>query len=231
MKMATEREVTLTEFRHELNALTIPRRIDEVIVHHTWSPTAAQYRGIETVRNVRRYHMEERGWSDNGYHVMIGPDGKIFMCRPLSRAGAHTEGHNAHSVGVAFIANFDEEEPEEYGGMDTGLRVVAELLERFHLESRDIHFHREFAPKTCPGTKLQIGEFRTAVERVRVRRTGPARLVVLLPGYENTAVPIMVDGQHYVSVRDVARLFDLELVDHRAKDGKLYLKPREEGDE
>ena len=159
--MPSERCVSLAEFEEHLRAVAVPRRVDEVIVHHTWRPTAAEYAGIATVRGVRNYHMQVRGWSDNGYHVMIAPTGEVFLCRPLGRSGAHTSGRNAHSVGVSFIANFDSEEPSRYGGMRAGLRVVATLLERFGLSEQAIRFHREFAAKSCPGVKLSLTQFRT----------------------------------------------------------------------
>ncbi len=227
--MPSEREVTLEQFRDHLQALPPGRRIDEVVVHHTWSPTAAQYRGLATVRGVRNYHMQVRGWSDNGYHVMIGPDGRIFLCRPLQRSGAHVAGRNAHTVGVSFIANFDSEDPQAYGGMQAGRDVVAALLERFDLATTDIRFHREFAPKTCPGLKLSLAEFRSAVASDAAGPT-PARLVVLLPGYEHTAAPMFQNGTHYLTVRQVADLFGLDLIDNRATNGKLYLRePGEAG--
>lgn len=53
-----------------------------------------------------------------------------------------------------------------------------------------------------------------------------ARKVVLLPGWERSATPIMVDDQHWLKVREVAEMFDCELVDKRTEDGKLYLVRR-----
>jgi len=229
--MPTEQEVSIDEFRRHLQDIQVTRRIDEVVVHHTWRPTAADYRGIETVRAVRRYHMQVRGWSDNGYHVMIGPDGAIFLCRPIRRSGAHVSGRNAHTVGVAFIANFDREEPTQYPGMETGYQVIAALLRRFKLDPTAIRFHREFASKTCPGLKLDLADFREEVGR---RVAGEewhdpkrARLIVGLPNNE-TAEPLIVDGQHYISVRDAARLCNCDLIDHRRDHGKLYLVARED---
>jgi hypothetical protein len=55
--------------------------------------------------------------------------------------------------------------------------------------------------------------------------TNTARLVVVLPGHENTMKPIMHEGAHYVAVRDVAAAFDYALHDRRDTDGKLYLQP------
>lgn len=50
-----------------------------------------------------------------------------------------------------------------------------------------------------------------------------ARLVVVLPGHENTMEPLFHEDQHWVRVRDVAAAFGRELVDHRDTDGKLYI--------
>lgn len=231
--MPTERQVTMAQFRTHINSITVNRGIQEVVVHHTWAPTAADYRGIETVRGVRLYHMNVRGWSDNGYHVMFSPDGKIFLCRPMERQGAHTAGRNAHTIGVSFIANFDQEEPTEYEGMQVGLQAIAALMDRFGLEKRDLRFHREFDPKTCPGLKLSLERTRAEVWRyTQGEEEGPvgsASHVVLLPGWENNAVPLFHEGEHYLAVRDVADMFDVELLDRRETDGKLYFRKKTQG--
>lgn len=229
--VATERQVSLEQLRKHLEGLKNIRRIDEVVVHHCWKPDSSDYRGIETVRGVRRYHVETNGWSDNGYHLMLAPDGTIYLCRPIERPGAHTSGHNQHSIGVSFIANFDAEEPKSYGGLLTGYRVVAALLERFNLDIGKIRFHREFASKTCPGLKLGLTEFRQGVfeqlGRLDASSQIIAKKVVRWPGYEPNADLIFHDGRHYMAVADVPRLIDeVELIDRREEDGKLYLKRR-----
>jgi hypothetical protein len=51
--------------------------------------------------------------------------------------------------------------------------------------------------------------------------------VVRWPGYEPNADLIFHDGRHYMAVADVPRLLDeVELIDRREEDGKLYLKRR-----
>jgi hypothetical protein len=162
--MPTERKVTIAEFTQHLAAQKFSRRIDEVIVHHTWSPTAAQYKGLATIQGIRRYHMETRGWSDNGYHVMFAPNGDLWLCRPLARSGAHTLNRNARTIGVSFIANFDAEDPATYGGMAVGVAAVAALCKRWSLPTSAIRFHREFADKSCPGTRMDLAKFRAHVQ-------------------------------------------------------------------
>ncbi len=225
--MASEGRVDLEQFRRHLSAQRVPRRIDEVVVHHTWRPTAADYRGTATVRGVRRYHMNVRGWSDNGYHVMLGPDGGIFLCRPMQRSGAHVAGRNAHTIGVSFIANFDHEAPEEYEGLATGHGVVAALLDRFDLSVNDIRFHREFAPKTCPGMKLGLAQFRRDVAEVAGSGADAGPRIVLLPGTEVIECAAAVeDGTTRAALRPLAEALGYQVHDHIKDQGKVYLSER-----
>ncbi|MFP4250215.1 MAG: peptidoglycan recognition family protein [Armatimonadota bacterium] len=223
--MPTEREVTMEQFRAHLGSIEVPRGIDEVVVHHTWSPATGDYRGIATVRGVRRYHTGVRGWSDNGYHVMIGPDGAIFLCRPMERAGAHVAGRNAHTIGLSFIANFDRDEPAEYAGLEAGHRVVAALLARFDLSARDIRFHREFAPKTCPGLKLSLAQFRRNVVEAGEHTSGGGPKIVLLPGSEVIECNAAVEGgTTRVDLRPLAEALRCTVHDRLSEQGKVYVR-------
>ena len=223
--MPNERQLTVTECVQYIRGAQVSRRIHSVIIHHTWRPTAAQYQGLATVQGVRRYHMQVRGWSDNGYHFMIGPPGDIFRCRPLDRPGAHCRGQNQHSVGLAYIANFDEENPAEYRGLQMGQKVVAALLERFELAPDDVYFHRDYADKTCPGTRLNRDEYRRQVEGLMSMQADAALKVVLLPGSEViNCRPALEDGVTRVDLRPVAEALGCEVYDHIAGQGKIYLR-------
>jgi hypothetical protein len=155
--MATEREVTLPQLAAFLQGLRISRPIRWLVDHHTWSPTVAQYRGISTVRGIRLYHMNVRGWSDNGYHITLGPDGRIFLCRPISRSGGHCIARNADSIGVSLIGNYDKGHDQFWGtpGHRTLVSVLALLCRRFNIDpGTRIGPHARWDPKTCPGTGI-----------------------------------------------------------------------------
>ena len=221
-----EQQVTLQECVQHIRQVPMERRISQVIVHHTWRPTAADYHGLSTVRGVRRYHMQQQGWSDNGYHIMIGPPGDIFLCRPMSRAGAHCRGHNQYSIGLAYIADFDSDNPADYPGVAVGQQVVAALLERFELTPEEIHFHREYANKTCPGTRLHLDEYRYQVELLDSDRTDNIK-VVLLPGSQAIPCrPRLEEGTTRVDLRPLATALDCEVYDHLADQGKVYVRRR-----
>jgi len=133
-----------------------------VILHHTWRPNSAQYRGLATVEGIQRYHMEGRGWDDIGYHLLIGPDGAVYNGRPFTQIGAHCKGQNRH-LGVAAIANFDAEDPWSWGGLWALQLCVSALLERMGVGPEAVRFHRDFAAKSCPGVLLNGTRFRASL--------------------------------------------------------------------
>lgn len=157
------RRVSWAELEEYLQNTKVSRGIEEVVLHHTWSPSAAQYAGQATWDGIRRYHMAQRGWSDIGYHFGVGPDGSLWRLRPVNLSGAHVLNRNLHTVGVAIVGNFDVEDPMTHG-LPAAAKVVAKLLQRFRLGPAAVRFHREFQDKTCPGTRVNQEVFRKMVK-------------------------------------------------------------------
>ncbi len=132
------------------------RPIREVILHHTWRPTAAQYQGRATVEGIYTYHTRELGWRDIGYHYLVSPIGEVWLGRPLGEVGAHVAGHNVGTVGVSMILNGDAELPSPAQVKATRAVLLA-LLTRFGVDPAvnfgpGRGFHRDYSAKTCPGT-------------------------------------------------------------------------------
>lgn len=128
------------------------RKITEIIIHCT----ATRLDAICTVETIRRYH-RSLGWRDIGYHYVIYPDGSVHLGRPIEEPGAHTVGHNAHSIGVAYVGGLDADGRPA----DTRtpiqrvvlLQLVKDLMEEYHITS--IHGHNEYAAKACPCFNVQ----------------------------------------------------------------------------
>ena len=81
------------------------------IVHHTAgsnSYTKAQSASI--VEAIELYHVKGNGWNDIGYNFLVDKYGQIFEGRygGMTRAviGAHAQGFNTGSVGIAVIGDF-----------------------------------------------------------------------------------------------------------------------------
>lgn len=154
--------LTIEELKRHLQRLAPTRSIDSVVVHHFYRPTADVWRGRQTLETVRRLHVQTNGWADIGYHIVVGPDDTIWLARPIEDAGAHCKGHNDTSIGVAFAADFDTENPAD-NGLATGQKAVAAICDRFGIPDECVFFHRDFSPKSCPGTKMNREDFRRAV--------------------------------------------------------------------
>lgn len=120
------------------------RDIRYIVVHHTAS------RADVSPAEVRMWHLK-RGFSDVGYHFLITPDGKVHEGRPVSRAGAHTLGHNHDSIGVALIGNFElyPPSPQQW---DSLLRLLARLQAEY---GGQIVWHSQLARTKCPGRHLR----------------------------------------------------------------------------
>lgn len=184
------------EGRRYCEGTPIWSKAKKVILHHTWSPNSRAYTGPETVRAIQRYHVEERGWKDIGYHLLIAPNGDTYPGRPMTEYGAHCKGQNEH-IGVAAIANFDEEAPAGWGGIWQLCECLSILLNRIKVGSAGLHFHREYADKSCPGRNLQLDALRarisTSTGANSVRVVGPDGATIICNARIETNWVVRVD--------------------------------------
>ena len=81
------------------------------VVHHTAGSngyTAAESAAI--VRGIQVYHVKGNGWNDIGYNFLVDKYGKVFEGRyggiDRNVIGAHAEGFNTGSVGVAVLGEY-----------------------------------------------------------------------------------------------------------------------------
>lgn len=102
------------------------------------------------VKVIREWH-KARGWLDVGYHFVIRRDGEIEVGRTLDQIGAHTEGHNADSVGTCLIGKraFTPAQMR-------ALQRINEMLESL-FPGIKTYGHRDFDKhgKTCPNFEVK----------------------------------------------------------------------------
>ena len=132
-----------------LEAIRAPksRQIDLIVVHCTATKPSADVH----VAAVDRWH-RQRGFAGIGYHFLITLDGSIEAGRPLEQVGAHCLGHNAHSVGVAYVGGLDANGRPADTRTAAQKQALVELLQRLRqfFPQAEIAPHRRFAAKACP---------------------------------------------------------------------------------
>ena len=116
-----------------------------------------------TVQDIDRWH-RLRGFDSIGYHFYITVDGSIFIGRPLSRAGAHCKGFNAHSVGICYEGGLDAEgHPKDTRTLLQKAALVALLNKLKEIyPAMDVVGHCDLNPhKACPCFDAK-GEYATS---------------------------------------------------------------------
>lgn len=123
------------------------RKINKIIVHCSATP---ENRNV-LISEVKRWHTEERGWSDIGYHFVIELDGSVRTGRPIEIKGAHAKGNNHDSIGVCYIGGVDS----DMKAKDTRTECQQESLVNLLTDLKDtyggtIYGHKDFSNKDCP---------------------------------------------------------------------------------
>ena len=163
--------------------------IQKLIVHHTGDAGAVPPSPEEHIRAIYTSHVRSRGFSDIGYNFLVSADGRVFEGRfartyspgeePTGEdtqrrgvTGAHADGYNSGSVGVALLGNFVNTTPTE-ASVTALVELLAWKAERHRLDPRgataydnpasstdtprtfpNIAGHRDVGSTECPGGRL-----------------------------------------------------------------------------
>ena len=150
------------------------------VVHHTAgtnSYSASESAAI--VRGIERYHVLGNGWNDIGYNFLVDKYGQVFEGRAggITRnvVGAHAEGFNTGSTGVAVLGNYASQKISA-AARAALVRLLAWRLDVAHVNPlgkltwtsggnpeypagtkvslRAVSGHRDTGPTSCPGGSL-----------------------------------------------------------------------------
>jgi len=123
--------------------------LNTIVIHHS----AFSYASPAEIQDL---HMDRRGFADIAYHFLIDSEGLIYEGRDIHIRGAHVQGFNTGSVGIALIGNFNETEP---------VRAQIDSLEQlvdYLRYTYGIHYlagHKDYPDQSpdgteCPGANL-----------------------------------------------------------------------------
>ena len=150
------------------------------LVHHTAGRngySAAEAPAI--VRAIQLYHVKGNGWNDIGYNFLVDRFGQVYEGRyggiDRNVVGAHAEGFNTGSVGVAVLGEYSSLAVAQKA-RDSLARLLAWRLDIAHLDPattlsfvsggnarfpaglpvflRAVSGHRDTGFTDCPGTAL-----------------------------------------------------------------------------
>ena len=126
--------------------------IDKIIIHCADTPPNMDIGAKE----IRQWHTDPQprgnGWSDIGYHYVILRSGVVEKGRDEAVAGAHTYGHNKHSIGVCLVGGKAKDGGAEANFTKHQWQALSELVEALSEKypQAEVHGHNEFSGKACP---------------------------------------------------------------------------------
>jgi len=134
------------------------RHINEIIVHCAATrPSWWAGKSLASkVNEIRRWHVQDRGWSDIGYHYVIDRNGMVGKGRSDERTGAHVRGRNAHSIGICLLGGHGSASTDEFSEhftpkQDAALRALIAQLQLKYPTIEQVTGHNRWAAKACPG--------------------------------------------------------------------------------
>ena len=159
---------------------TFAQSVRFAVVHHTAGAnayTAAQSAAI--VKAIQVYHVKGNGWNDLGYNFLVDKYGQVFEGRyggvERNVIGAHAEGFNTGSVGIALLGAYGSVQPTAKA-LDAIAALLAWRLDVAHVDPLSrlswvsggnarfpsgtpvplaaVAAHRDTGPTACPGNAL-----------------------------------------------------------------------------
>ncbi len=137
--------------------------VTEIVVHCSATrPDWMDGDGLAAqVREIRKWHVLDRGWRDIGYHWLVGRSGDILPGRAETVIGAGVEGHNAGVIHVCLLGGYGAAETDRFSRHFTTRQETAlrQLIQGISMRTRieRISGHNEWAAKACPG--FSVGAF------------------------------------------------------------------------
>jgi peptidoglycan hydrolase-like protein with peptidoglycan-binding domain len=131
--------------------------IDEIVLH--CSDTRPDWMAGATFAarfaEIRRWHMQDRGWKDIGYHWVIDRDGSLLAGRPETVIGAGVASHNNGVIHISMLGGHGSAETDRFSehftlAQDAAVRGLIRAITARTTITR-VSGHNEWAAKACPG--------------------------------------------------------------------------------
>jgi N-acetyl-anhydromuramyl-L-alanine amidase AmpD len=162
--MRGELKMKVTNIRDRLPSKgEYPKReisdINHIDIHHSASFTR-DYKGVETIEQFAKYHVEGHGWQGLGYHYVVSPGGVIFKTGYANESRWSVGGNNSYTISVMLIGRFNKEEiPEiEY---KNALKLVNIMRQAYDIPLENVMGHNEYPYQNTLCPAIDMDKFRS----------------------------------------------------------------------
>ena len=128
-------------------------KTDTLVIHCSATPATMDI-GVET---IKKWHVDENGWDDVGYHYVIRRNGTLEPARPEEYQGAHAVQVNDRSLGICLIggsnSNGDWENNFINDQFVTLKALLLNLTKKYKIKKIIGHYQVE-PKKECPSFKV-----------------------------------------------------------------------------
>jgi N-acetylmuramoyl-L-alanine amidase len=76
-----------------------------IVIH--CAATDPSWHGPIDIKEIKRWHIMQRGWKDVGYHYYIRHSGAVEIGREEGAIGAHAAGYNSDSLAICLEGGLD----------------------------------------------------------------------------------------------------------------------------
>lgn len=131
------------------------------VIHHTaTTDNYASNQSDDIIRSIYAYHVRTNGWDDIGYNFIIDRYGRIFEGRyggvTRNVIGAHAQGFNTGSTGIAILGNFAGSKPPEVA-MQSLKRLVSWRMDQGTVDpSASVTYTSRGSNKYPAGTRVRL---------------------------------------------------------------------------
>ncbi|WP_067453196.1 peptidoglycan recognition protein family protein [Actinomadura macra] len=158
-------------------ATVLSRGPDHIVIHHTATANSADTsRGHAAAlsRSIQKFHMDTNKWEDIGQQLTISRGGHLMeghnstlkaINTDAHVVGAHTLGHNDHTIGIENEGTYMTEGPTS-ALWNTLVATCTWLCTAYDLNPHSaIVGHRDYNKTSCPGDVLyaRLPKLRNAV--------------------------------------------------------------------
>ena len=131
-----------------------PRSSTEYLVVHCSATKPSMDIGL---REIKRWHVNDNGWRDVGYHYIIRRNGEVELGRSNRDTGAHAAGYNHKSISLCMVGGMAEDNSAENNFTAQQWTALLDLVKQIKVDYPEANVigHNEISKKECPSFDVQ----------------------------------------------------------------------------